>query len=84
MTQLTERRVSSTNCLTLDLMALMIGAGMATLLWLPAAYLQCSALALGLLLAWAAGAMAGISGGFWFGVGSETAGDGYRALTDRL
>ncbi len=47
----------------------LIGAGMATLLWLPAAYLQCSALALGLLLAWAVGALAGVSGGFWFGVG---------------
>lgn len=46
-----------------------LGAGMAVALWLPAVYLQCSALAVGLLLAWTLGALVGVWGGWWSGIG---------------
>lgn len=46
-----------------------MAAGLALLLWLPAAYLQCADLTAGLLLAWAGGALVGLFGGFWGGVG---------------
>ena len=47
----------------------LLAAAMAVALWLPAVYLQCSALAFGLFVAWAAGALGGVLGGFWGGVG---------------
>lgn len=46
-----------------------MAAGLALLLWLPAVYLQCADLTAGLLLAWAGGALVGLFGGFWGGVG---------------
>lgn len=46
-----------------------MAAGLALLLWLPAAYLQCADLAVGLLLAWAGGVLVGLFSGFWGGVG---------------
>lgn len=46
-----------------------MATGLALLLWLPAAYLQCADLAVGLLLAWAGGVLVGLFSGFWGGVG---------------
>lgn len=45
-----------------------LATGISVILWLPAVYLQCSDLALSLILAWAGGALAGVLGGLWGGL----------------
>ena len=45
------------------------GAGVAVLLLLPATYLQCAGLTLGVLAAWGVGALLGATAGMWSGVG---------------
>ena len=46
----------------------LVPAGAAVLLWLPATYVQCSALGPGLLIAWAAGAVGGLTAGSLGGI----------------
>lgn len=46
----------------------LVSAGAAVLLWLPATYVQCSALGPGLLIAWAVGAVGGLTAGSLGGI----------------